>query len=436
MSTPYFKPWWNPVAMVWAILALGLVSGCAPAVNRSAVPKEFVTEAQIADMQKIRFWGDKVDPAFQEDFFKTAREHPVLADHRSEAGPGYGVLVLSGGGDCGAYGAGILCGWTERGDRPRFRIVTGVSTGALIAPFAFLGPKYDESLMFYTKVSASNILEKRYLIDLLRYDSAFDSLPLQKTLEKMITPQLLQDMATEQAKGRRLYIQTVNLDAQRPVVWDMGAIAASGKPNALALFRQVLLASASIPGAFPPQYIKVEAHGQKYDEMHVDGGVASQMLMTTLPIDLTSIRDKVESFQTLKPQVYVIRNAIIRPEWDRVTPKLFPIAGRAISSIIKSQGQIELRLMYLESLKGNIDFNLAFIPDNYQRKNPDEFNTEEMNRMFKLGHDQVMTNTVWLKVPPRYADDQILNPRVVELQAATEPSTRPTTAPGEVSPQH
>lgn len=428
-----FQPWCPNLRsfafLPLVVLALGLVSGCAPAVNRHAVPKELVPEAQIAEMHKIRFWGDHVDPEFQKDFYQTVREHPVLADPQSEAGPGYGVLVLSGGGDAGAYGAGILCGWTERGDRPRFRIVTGVSTGALIAPFAFLGPKYDDTLRFYTKVSADQILEKRYLIDLLRYDSAYESRPLQKTLEKMITPQLMQDMATEQAKGRRLYVQTVNLDAQRPVVWDMGAIAASGKPNAIDLFRQVLLASASIPGAFPPQYIQVEAQGKKFDEMHVDGGVASQMLMTTLPIDMTSIRDHANAVQQLQPRVYVIRNAVIRPEWDRVTPKLFPIAGRAISSIIKSQGQIELRLMYLEAKQGEVDFNLAYIPDNYQRKNPDEFNTEEMNRMFKLGHDQILANTVWLKTPPRYADDQILKPRIVDAEAATQASTQPTTAP-------
>src|ERR1700722_19548248 len=168
------------------VALLSLATGCGQAVFRKAVPEELVTQAQVAGMPNVRFWGDEVDPQLQRDFARAIQEHPITQDPNSEAGPGYGGLVLSGGGDGGAYGAGLLCGWTENGDRPRFRIVTGVSTGALIAPFAFLGPKYDDSLRFYTRISQKDVLTPRWIIDWFSYDSAYDNDPLQKQLQKMI----------------------------------------------------------------------------------------------------------------------------------------------------------------------------------------------------------------------------------------------------------
>ncbi len=326
-----------------------------------------------------------------------------------------GGLVLSGGGDCGAYGAGLLCGWTDRGTRPRFRIVTGVSTGALISPMAFLGPKYDQLLRdSYTTVSAKDVLRKRPILDWLRFDSMADSAPLMKMMQKQFPDQIIREIAIEHAKGRRLFVQTVNLDAQRPVIWDMGAIASSGRPDAPALFRQVLVASASIPAVFPPQYIKVRANGKTYDEMHVDGGIASQMLMSTLPVNLSAVRKETGPVAHT-PVVYVIRNATVRPEWQQMTPKLFPIAGRAISSMIKSQGRTELELMYYEAKEAGIDFYLAHIPDDYQRETNEEFDTAEMNRMFKIGYEQARNGDPWQRKPPK-------------LETAA-PATRPMSAP-------
>jgi predicted patatin/cPLA2 family phospholipase len=376
------------------------VGGCGSAVKRNALPKEFTSQAVIPDMTGIRVWGDGIDPEFQAALIEAGRSHPVLADTQSPEGPGIGGLVLSGGGDGGAYGAGVLCGWTDRGDRPRFRMVTGVSTGALIAPAAFLGPKYDHVLRFYTEISPKDIQRQRSIIDWLRYDSAFDNGPLIKTIARIITDEMINDVAVEHNKGRRLYIQTVDLDAQRAVVWDMGAIANYRTPEARKLFRQVMIASTSIPGAFPPQFIKVKADGKVYDEMHVDGGTVSQMLMSTLPINLQTVQKDLR--QDFRPRIHVIRNASISPSWSMVVPKLFPIAGRAVSTMIKAQGQTELSLMYFEAQRAGMDYYLAYIPDSYERKNPEEFDTDEMNRMFKVGYEQGKNNTAWQTAPPKY----------------------------------
>lgn len=386
------------------LAAIGLLTfggGCGQAVLRSPLPAELVEKAEIPGMSRVRFWGDKVDPELQAEFIRVSKDLPVLPDPRSEEGPGMGGLVLSGGGDCGAYGAGLLCGWTDRGTRPRFRIVTGVSTGALIAPMAFLGPKYDQLLRdSYTTVSAKDVLRKRPVLDWLKFDSMADSTPLMKLMQQQFTDQFIREVAVEHAKGRRLFVQTVNLDAQRPVIWDMGAIASSNHPDAPALFRKVLVASASIPAVFPPQYIKVQVSGQTYDEMHVDGGTASQMLMSTLPVNLSTVRKEMGPL-TFTPPVYVIRNALIRPEWEQVSPKLFPIAGRSISSIIKSQGRTELALMYYQAKEAGMDFYLAHIPDDYQRQAKEEFDTGEMNRMFKLGYEQARNGDPWKRTPPK-----------------------------------
>jgi predicted patatin/cPLA2 family phospholipase len=389
---------------VLVLAAIGLITlsgGCGQAILRMQVPAALVEHAEIPGMTRVRFWGDKIDPELHAEWVRICKEHPVLPDPRSEDGPGMGGLVLSGGGDCGAYGAGLLCGWTDRGTRPRFRVVTGVSTGALIAPMAFLGSRYDGLLRdSYTKVSAKDVLQQRPILDWLKFDSIADSTPLMRKTEQQFPDQFVREVAAEHARGRRLYVQTVDLDAQRPVIWDMGAIAASGHPDAPSLFRKVLVASASIPAVFPPQYIKVLAEGRTYDEMHVDGGTASQMLMSTLPVDLSALRAELGSVAHTPP-VYVIRNAFIRPEWQEMTPKLFPIASRAMSSLIKSEGLTELQLMYHECKDAGIDFYLAYIPDDYQRQVKDEFDTGEMNRMFKVGYDQARNGDPWHRKPPK-----------------------------------
>ncbi len=193
----------------------------------------------------------------------------------------HNYLAISGGGANGAFAAGLLVGWSDAGTRPEFTMVSGVSTGALAAPFAFLGPAYDERLRgVFTTYSTSDLVVRRNLLSILTGHSVFDTEPLEKVIARYVDQSMMETIAVEFRKGRRLWIATTNLDAGRPVIWNIGAIANSGAPGALELIHKVMLASASVPGAFPPVIIEVEANGNLYDEMHVDGGIISQIFVT------------------------------------------------------------------------------------------------------------------------------------------------------------
>ena len=228
-------------------------------------------------------------------------------------------LILSTGGSDGAFGAGLLSGLSAAGNRPDYAVVTGVSTGALMAPFAFAGPKYDEALKdAYTKITSADIFEVGST-----GESFVDSWPLKDLIAKQITPQLLADVAAGYQAGRRLFVVTTDLDAQRSVVWNMGAIAAHARDKtdgtaALNLFRTVLLASGSIPGAFPPVLIDVEGNGKHFAEMHVDGGVGGQFFVAPPAMLASTSTDRIPA-----SQLYIVVNSGLQPDFavvDRATP--------------------------------------------------------------------------------------------------------------------
>ena len=368
-----------------------ILSGCA-AVVRNALPREYSDSARVPGFSvPVRFWGDRPNPAL-------GREAVRAAAHDTADGIGSAsALVLTGGGDGGAFGAGLLCGWSARGDRPTFRAVAGVSTGALIAPLAFLSPRYDNALRAaYTSVEFKDILEVRSYVDWLRYDSIADSRPLQDITSRLITERVLREIAREHARGRRLYIQTVNLDAQRPVIWDMGAIASIASPDAAKLFRRIMVASASFPGVFPPQYLHVEACGRDYDEMHVDGSIISQMVLNS------SAADWAAAFQRPggeRARIYVIRNGRALPAWQATSPRTLPIAERALITMTKSQADADLALAYYRARETKGDYFTTSLPGSYVRKSPEEFNKEEMNRMFQIGYDLARQGSPWQKAP-------------------------------------
>jgi predicted acylesterase/phospholipase RssA len=278
--------------------------------------------------------------------------------------PNINFLAISGGGSDGAFGAGLIGGWTASGKRPDFDVVTGVSTGALTAPFAFLGPKYDVAMKHvYTQTSTKDVALMRPVRGLLGGDSLASNAPLAKVIAHYVDENFMQEVAAEHNKGRRLLIGTTNLDAERPVVWDMGEIASSGHPESLQLFRTVLLASAAIPAVFPPGFVKVAANGAVYDEMHVDGGATRQVfLMPTQfmakPIDHSIGLNPVR-------HAYIIRNGRVTPSYKPVTDKTLSIAGRAVSSLIKSQGVGDLYELYEFTKRNGIEYKLAYIPGDF-----------------------------------------------------------------------
>ena len=220
----------------------------------------------------LRYWGDLTRLNTNEYLFGNLSSSEVEKRYAGIRGREHHYLAISGGGANGAFAAGALIGWTAEGSRPEFTIVTGVSTGALIAPFAFLGPEYDQQLKeVYTTTDSAGIFNLRSVFKIVGGDGLVDSSPLRATLNRYVTDEMVARIAAEYRRGRMLLIGTTNLDAGRPVIWNVGRIANTGNPDSRNLIIDILTASASIPGAFPPVYMPVEgSDGQSYDEMHVD----------------------------------------------------------------------------------------------------------------------------------------------------------------------
>lgn len=383
------------------LLCTILLAGCATAIARNPVPQYLVEKAHISGFKDIRFWGDKkpdnILELIQTKFSQMQRHRPNA--YRNGVTVNY--LAISGGADDGAFGAGFLYGWSLRGTRPQFEIVTGVSTGALAAPFAFLGSRYDRTLKeIYTSYSTKDLVTTKVLSGLLGGSSLADNAGMVRLIAKYITPKVLREIAVEHRKGRRLLVGTTNLDAQRAVIWDLGAIAASGHPKSLHLFRKVLEASAALPGIFPPVIINVSADGSKKDELHIDGGPTAEVFF--LPMQFINGAGRVVSRTqpTMNRKLYIIRNSRLSPEWKPVQPKTMEIAGRSISTLIKNQGIGDLYQLYVATKKHSISFNLAAIPKEFKGKSTESFDKKYMNQLFNYASKMAGQGYSWMRVPP------------------------------------
>jgi hypothetical protein len=388
-----------------AALAL-LIQGCAALQVRRPLPEHLLEQVQVADLPGIRAWGNVHSETLEQSAIESIRQE--MAANHGKLEPEMIFLALSGGGGDGAFGAGILCGWTAAGTRPRFKLVTGISTGALIAPFAFLGPEYDAKLKeVYTTISDKDIYTMTSVLTLVlklgRVEGAANTQPLAKLLERVIDENMLQAIAAEHNKGRRLLVGTTQFEAQRLVIWNMGAIAASYHPDALKLFRQVLLASASTPVAFNPVYIKVKAAGQEYDEMHVDGGVKTAVMLYGEAFSFYTAREKLGPLMPQRPRkLYIIRNAQVSPQYESIKSHLWAIGPRAVSSMTKYQGVGDLYRLYVLAQRDGIDYNLAFIPLDFNPKRNSEFDTKYMNQEFEMAYNLACSGYKWSKYPPGF----------------------------------
>jgi predicted patatin/cPLA2 family phospholipase len=313
--------------------------------------------------------------------------------------PPANFLALSGGGDKGAYSAGLLNGWTAAGTRPVFDLVTGISTGALIAPYAFLGSAHDTELKeMYTNTSSNDLVEARGVLALVSEDSILDTAPLRAIIRKQITRAFLDEVAAEYQKGRILLIGTTNIDATKGVMWNMTKIAASQDPKALELFQSIMLASASIPVAFPPVMIEVEADGKIYQEMHVDGGTMAQVFIYPASIKLNELAKA--NGVVRKRNLYIIMNERIDAEWAETQRSLFNIGGRAVAALIHNQGVGDLYRLYVTTQQDGLDFNLAYIPADFNHPDAGVFNSAYMKALYQRGYDQALKEYDWMKTPP------------------------------------
>jgi predicted acylesterase/phospholipase RssA len=389
----------HSVVLFVFILMACLLSSCSTIPIRKPIPEKFGDTAQIPGIPRAKFWGDEA-PSFYRTIVGQSREQ-LMQQFPDIFGQEHTYLAISGGGAKGAFGAGLLVGWSAAGSRPKFTMVTGVSTGALMAPFAFLGSAYDNQIKeMYTTYSTKDLVTKYNILNTLTGSSAEDTTPLRKMLAKYINKQVMEAIAAEYKKGRRLWIGTTNIDAKRPVIWNIGLIASSGQPDALELIHKIILASASIPAVFPPVLFEVEANGMRYDEMHVDGGTASQVFLYPADLDWKLVIQKFEVKGTVK--AYVIRNSFLKPDWETVHPKILPIAGVSISSLIRTQGIGDMYRIYLDCQRDGLEFNMAYIPRTFDLKPKEDFDPVYMGKLFDLGYQLARNGYPWDKAPPGF----------------------------------
>lgn len=380
---------------------LAIVSGCTTADVQNSVPQAEVTEAAVGNFKDIRYWADEPPGAF------TRREQETIDLVRRIYGDSLRgrkkpitYLCISGGGSNGAYGAGFLVGWTEKGTRPKFDVVTGISTGSMIAPMAFLGAKYDAALReAYTTITTEDVATVQVLPALLgRTAGLADTAPLKRLIARYLTQSMLDEIAMESRKGRTLLIGTTNIEAQRQMIWNIGAIAESGQPGSLDLVHRIILASASIPGAFPPVDVAVTVGGKSYTEMHVDGGVTRQVFIYPPSYDPRKV-DRAIGWKAERT-LFIIRNNKITPEYAKVKPKVWDIAGRAVDTLIKFDGIGDLFRIYAVAKRDGISYHYTSIPTSFTMQSKSAFDKNYMGALFEAGRADALRSEPWHDAPP------------------------------------
>jgi predicted acylesterase/phospholipase RssA len=378
------------------LLAAALVGLAGCVTPRHPVPADLVEAATVPGyVADIRFWGDDAESISRAAIADEAVESRGRTDT-----PDWFFLSISGGGSNGAFGAGLITGWTAAGTRPEFDIVTGISTGSLAAPFAFLGPDWDDELTsVYTEVSGHDIYRPLGLLGAITAGAIEDNAPLRALVGRHVTDEMVAEIASEHARGRRLLVGTTDLDADRPVVWDIGAIAASDAPKRRELIRDILVASSSIPAIFPPARIDVVADGQRYEELHVDGGIANQAFL--FPANVTRSDLDLWTDNARRSTVYVIRNNKVTPEHSAVSARLPAVAKRSVSLLIKTQGIGDLYQMHDTAERVGVDFNAIWIPESFSETEPKPFDRDYMRAVYALGRQMAADGIPWSKRPPQ-----------------------------------
>ncbi|MGY4453851.1 putative patatin/cPLA2 family phospholipase [Bradyrhizobium sp. i1.3.1] len=365
------------------VLACSLALGACTSLPRTPYTAAEASTSRVLDIDGLRRYAD--EPVTKFSFEKDT----------STATKSY--LALSGGGADGAYGVGVLSGWTAARTRPTFSVVSGVSTGGLIAPFAFLGSQYDDTLReVYTSGIAESLLNDPSIMRVLFGSGLFGNTRLRELVARYVGPEIMAQVARENAKGRKLLVVTTDLDTQRTAIWDMGKIAAVGTPEALKLFRDVMAASASIPLVFPPIMIDAEGQGRRFQEMHVDGGVTAPVL--TLPEALLS-QDRLPG--NARMNIYILVNKKIERNFELVSNSTIDVASRSLSSITQSQTRSIIFSTYDFAKRNNLGFHLSYIARDYPDAPPSEgFDTAYMRALYQYGYEKAASGQAWTSKLP------------------------------------
>lgn len=364
------------------VLVGSLALGACTSLPRTPYTAAEASTSRVLDIDGLRRYAD--EPVTKFSFEKDT----------STATKSY--LALSGGGADGAYGVGVLNGWTAARTRPTFSVVSGVSTGGLIAPFAFLGPQYDDTLReVYTSGIAESLLNDPSIMRVLFGSGLFGNTRLRELVARYVGPELMAQVARENARGRKLLVVTTDLDTQRTAIWDMGKIAAVGTPEALKLFRDVMAASASIPLVFPPIMIDAEGQGRKFQEMHVDGGVTAPVL--TLPEALLT-QDRLPGNARLN--IYILVNKKIERNFELVSNSTIDVASRSLSAITQSQTRSIIFSTYDFAKRNRLGFHLSYIARDYPAPPSEGFDTAYMRALYQYGYDKAASGQAWTSTLP------------------------------------
>lgn len=392
-------------ALLLRVIAVGVLAitlgACALSLPRNVPSGSLAADqAVVPGIPHARIWGDRA-PAHlvaRAEAHVPSLKRLAAAARMVDGRPHVHILALSGGGPGGAFGAGLLKGWSEQGSRPRFDVVTGVSAGAIIAPFAFLGPAYDDELeQIWTQYQTNELLIAQIVPAILGGPALADTGPLERLIEHYVDRRFLRAVAGEHAKGRLLLIGTTNLDAQRPVYWNMGEIAASGHPEALPLFRKVIMASAAIPGAFPPVSIHVESEGRLVEEMHVDGGTTRDVFVAPPQVRLADL-DRLYP-KPPKRHIYIIMNSKMSPEFTAVKPSAVSIGARAISTLIKAHDRGDLTLIAQQAAASGAEFRVVSIPPDFSVQAREAFDPVYQRALFSAGRELGRAGGGWRRTP-------------------------------------
>ncbi|SFN11066.1 Patatin-like phospholipase [Bradyrhizobium sp. Rc3b] len=365
------------------VLACSLVLGTCTSLPRTPYTAAEASTSRVLEIDGLRRYAD--EPITKFSFEKDT----------STATKSY--LALSGGGADGAYGVGVLNGWTAARTRPTFSVVSGVSTGGLIAPFAFLGSQYDDTLKeVYTSGIAETLLNDPSIMRVLFGSGLFGNTRLRELVARYVGPEVMAQVARENAKGRKLLVVTTDLDTQRTAIWDMGKIAAVGTPEALKLFRDVMAASASIPLVFPPIMIDAEGQGRKFQEMHVDGGVTAPVL--TLPEALLFQGNRLPG--NAKMDIYILVNKKIERNFELVSNGTIDVASRSLSAITQSQTRSIIFSTYDFAKRNRLGFHLSYIAREYPAPPSEGFDTAYMRALYQYGYDKAAAGQAWSSTVP------------------------------------
>lgn len=385
--------------LLWLPLAALLLQSCATFPRAGALPAGEIDAAVIPGIPNARYWLDSDIEPFARSAISDIRRTRATQARPEDPLPTAQVLAISGGGENGAFAVGFLQGWTARGDRPQFRVVTGISAGALIAPFAFLGSDYDDELHdAIVAIGRDGLFRSRGPFGLAS-DGFADNTPAFKFVARYITEDVLRAVAAEHAKGRALMIGTTELDSGRAVTWNMGAIAASGAPGALDLFRKVMVASAAIPGLVSPVMIDVEANGRRYQELHVDGGVSAQVF--AYPSTMLAAMQKL----TGEPyrggiQMYVILNGKIAPDFTPTRRSTLGIGGRALNVMLQRQSVNDLERIYQIARQDGADYKLTYIGADFRYPEHKRFDAGYMQALREYAYRLGAGERPWHASPP------------------------------------